>query len=674
MRVVSVDFETLYDTKMGYDIKSLGAWKYCDDARFDPYLISVSDGVETWAGSPSDFNWDSLGGATLVSHNAAFDRTVYEAMMRKGMAPAVNFKDWQCSANLSAFLANRRSLKDAAAFLLGMSLSKETRNAADGKTWEDLIKAGKVEEMLAYARSDAYTCHRLYTKYQHLWPNREKALSNLTIHQGMRGIQIDVPLLKEYINVATEMLQIAEASLPWVKEGKSPTSPKAIAEHCRLAGIPCPPVKSHFDNGQERFDEWEAAYGVKHKWIANVSNWRQINKFLASLHTIRERLEDNGIFHFGLKYFGAHTGRWSGDAGFNMQNLRKDPLYRDENGYLITDSGRLKEVSNSKQLPGYVTAVLDIRKLFIPRRGKKMIVSDLSQIEPRVLAWIVGDEAMLNLMRAGRSPYQAHAEATMGWTRGDMKELIKQGDREAKDLYALAKARVLGLGYGCGWKKFITVAQAMAGLDITANDPEGPEGLVYVYDKNGNPRLDEKGGMIVEKAHGYVSRRTVEEYREQNPLIAGRDKISPGIWKRLDEAFKASEGGTFEMTLPSGRVMRYPGVRRECRQIRDEDTGEIQRRWVTTAMIGDRRFPLYGGLLTENLVQATARDVFGEHCLNLQDTSGIDVLFTSHDEAITEVDEHITVRDIRETMSKPPEWMPGLPVDAEAKEVPHYVK
>lgn len=661
-RLIAFDTETYYSKKEGYGISELGAWRYCDDPRFDCYMISVSDGQETWAGHPRDFNWNSLEGADLVSHNKGFDATVVEAMVRKGMAPSVNFKSWECSANMSAFLCNRRSLKDAASFLLGKTLSKETRDYANGRTWDQIIKDGRAEEMLTYARSDALTCWQLYAKYGGLWPARERALSNLTIHQGMRGIQVDVPLLAEYLKTAQEMLFAAEATLPWVKEGKSPTSPKAVAEHCRLAGIPCPPVKSHYQDGEARFAEWEAAYAPKHPWIVNVSNWRMINKFLASLNTIRERLEDTGIFHFGLKYFGAHTGRWSGDAGFNMQNLRKDPLYRDENGFLITDAARLKEIGNSKVLPSYVTAVLDIRKLFIPRRGRKMIVSDLSQIEPRVLAWLVGDEKMLALMRAGRSPYQAHAEATMNWTRGDMKALIKGGDGEAKELYALAKARVLGLGYGCGWKKFITVAQVMAGLDITVNDPEWET----VADQHGQP-------MQI-SGYGANSRKIVADYRAQNPLIASRDKYSPGIWKKLDDAFKASEGGTFEVTLPSGRVMTYPQVRREVRSVPDEETGKPIRKWVWTAMIGDRRFPLYGGLFTENAVQAISRDVFGEHCLELQNTSGMDTLFTAHDEAIVEADEGIEAKDVQHIMSKTPEWIPGLPLDAEAKEVKHYVK
>lgn len=677
-RVVGLDFETFYDKKAGYDIKSLGAWKYCDDPRFDPYMISVSDGQETWAGQPKEFNWESLRGAILVSHNKAFDAMVYESMVRKGMAPRIDFSAWHCTANLSSYLCNRRSLKDAASFLLGVTLSKDTRAYADGKRWADMVTDGKAEEMLAYARSDALHCWQLWAKYGHLWPETERQLSEMTIAQGTRGIQINVPLLETYIVIATQMLDATEQILPWVVAGKKPTSAKAIAEECRRVGIPGPPVKSH-DGGEEAFVEWEKNYGAAHPWIANVSNYRSLNKFLGSLQTIHERLMPGGIFSFGLKYFGAHTGRWSGDAGLNMQNLKKVPLYRDENGLLISDEKRLTEIEYresearklgalskwplvkvleeiKRTLPPFVTASLDIRSLFIPRPGKKMIISDLAQIEARVLRWLAGDTDMLAEIAAGKSVYQAHAEKTMGWTGGDLK-------KENKDYYALAKARELGLGFGCGWEKFITVAQMMASLDITKDDPE----FVPALNEAGQPMLDGDGKPVLLSGYGFNSKRIVKEYREQNPKVTA-------TWKKLDEGFKASVGSHFEIELPTGRKLRYLGVRRECRTVKNAETGKLERKWMTTAMIGDRRYPLYGGLLAENATQATAREIFAFHLRSLQKTSGIDVLFSSHDEAINEVDNDVTPRDVEELMSVTPDFVPGLPVGAEAVEAPHYLK
>lgn len=667
-RVISVDFETPFDTKEGLSIRSQGNEPYVRDPRCEPYLISVSDGAETWAGHPTEFNWNSLDGAFLISHNARFDSSVYKEMVNRGKAPKLNIPGWNCTANLSAYLCMRRDLLRAVEFLLGVSVDKSYRLDADGRSWEQMKAEGVAEKVKQAGRVDALRCHQIWTKYAHLWPEREKKLSAITIKQGQRGCQIDVNNLRCQLLAAQTALIQAESVLPWMKEGKKPTSPKAVAEKCREVGIPCPPVKSR--DGEEAYDEWAAAYAPKHRWVKAYTDYRVLNKYIGLLTTIRERLDGTGIFSYDLLYFGAHTGRWAGAGGFNMQNMRSAPLYIDSDGWLVTDPEKLKELARLKTRPEWIAHVLDLRSLLIARPGKKMIVSDLSQIEPRVLAWIVKDKDMLTRMAQGNSPYQAHAEATMGWTEGDMKALIKAGREDVKDTYALAKARVLGLGYGCGWRKFITVAHAMAGLDITKSDPE----FIEAVNDEGAVCFDAGGQPIMVSGYGYNSKRIVAEYRAQNPLITG-------LWKTLDQAFRDSVGGTFEMELPSGRKLRYPEVRRERKAVADPDNPKkFSHRWVYTALTFDQRQnvvvrkPLYGGLLTENLVQAIARDVFGEHLITLDESSGIDVLWSVHDEAVNEVDLGISAKDVEHSMSKTPDWIEGLPVAAEAKEVPCYCK
>lgn len=670
--VIGLDFETRYCEKEGFGIKQQGMVRYIKDPRFDPYLISVSDGTDTWAGQPKNFNWDALNSNTLVSHNRGFDEGVYEEMVLRGLAPRVDLQAWHCTANLAVYLCMRRDLARACEFLLGVSIDKSERGKADGKGWDDLVKEDGGKAMLEYARGDALRCWQIWAKYGHLWPERERRLSDLTIRQCRQGAQIDEQKLRKFLLVAQTMLIQAEAELPWMKEGKKPTSPKAVAEECRREGIPCAPVKSR--HGEEAYDEWAAIFAPKYKWVKAYTDYRVIHKFIDTLETLQSRLSPEGIFSYELFYFGAHTGRWSGAGGFNMQNMRKEPLYCDVEGRLITDEKLLKEIDatlgRDKKLPAFVAHSLDLRSLFIARPGKKLITCDLAQIEPRVLAWMVQDKEMLARMAAGLSPYQAHAEATMKWTRGDMKGLIKGGDMDAKKMYALAKARVIGLGYQCAWEKFITVAQKMAGLDVTEDDPE----FIQAVSDEGNPCFDAAGQPIMVSGCGYNSKRIVKEYRESNPLVVG-------LWRRLDTAFRNSVGGDFEMELPSGRSLRYPEVRRERKAVADpENPKKFSHRLVHTALAFDQkrnavvRKPFYGGVLTENADQAISRDVFGEHLLVLDKTSGIDVLFSSHDEAITEVDQNITAKDVEQIMSVAPEWMPGLPVAAEAKEILHYCK
>lgn len=375
-RIISLDWETFYDTKAGYGIRELGTWHYCNHERFNPYLISVCDDTEAWAGEPKDFNWAALDGAHLLSHNKGFDFQVYKAAVAKGLIPEVKFSGWDCTANMTAYLCNRRALDNSVEYLLGATLSKDVRDRANGKQPEDMKREGWWDDMLKYGRSDVFWCRELFMKHGHRWPLHERRLSNMTIDQGIRGIQIDVEKLDRFIVIATQMLATAESILPWVADGRPPTSPKAIAEQCRLAGIPGPPVKSR--EGEDVFLEWESTYGPDHPWIAHVSNWRQINKLIESLATIKSRLMPNGRFAFNLKYWGAHTGRWSGDAGFNLQNMRKVPLYRHASGILISDAIFLKEIADAEaaaekagcpvQYPEWVTAVLDIRNVFVAAR------------------------------------------------------------------------------------------------------------------------------------------------------------------------------------------------------------------------------------------------------------------------------------------------------------------
>ncbi|MGN0828102.1 MAG: DNA polymerase [Akkermansia sp.] len=113
---------------------------------------------------------------------------------------------------------------------------------------------------------------------------------------------------------------------------------------------------------------------------------------------------------------------------------------------------------------------VDMRALFIPRPGHKFVISDLSQIETRVLLYLAGDTTQLEEIAKGTSPYEAHARASMGWTGGKLKE-------EDPGLYALAKARVLGLGFGCGKVRFSDLAKSMVGIELTPE--EAMEGQTF---------------------------------------------------------------------------------------------------------------------------------------------------------------------------------------------------
>ena len=655
--VLSIDFESYYSKKLRYSLKTMIAEGYCGHSLFDAYMVSVSDGAHSWSGHPSKLNWAILEGKTLLSHNRYFDSTVYAELMKRGLAPKIAYKEWFCTADLTAYLCNRRALDQACEHLLGIKVSKESRSNADNKRWPGDFSAAEQAAMIEYARKDATLCWTLWEKFSDRWPAHERALSDQTIRQGQRGVQINTKLLDDYLVQSHEMKLRTEKLLPWLSDDESedwedfdvkPTATKCIAEQCRRSGIPCPPIKSH-EGGEDAFIEWEETYGKIHPWIGALSSWRSINKSYGTFAKMKSRLRPDGTMPFSLKYFGGHTGRWSGDSGINLQNFRKKPVLCNEAGLMETNDKRIDAAierhHETGKFPDWVRYAIDIRHLIVPRPGKRMILSDLSQIEPRVLAWLAGDKTKLDLVRGGMSIYEAQARASMGFAgeRLDKKSTI----------YAEAKARELALGYGAGWLKFIAMSAQYTGKDITVDDPE------WITD-------EETGKQI--SGYGQRSRAIVAEYRAKNPKIAHPEV---GVWGKLEIALRRSVGGDFTMKLPSGRVMRYEHVKCE-RRIEPDENGQPRSRTAFTVGIGGRRVVTYGGKLTENLVQATARDLFSYHLIELGDS----VLFSSHDEAIVEVDidKGMTVADVQALMSKSPDWAKELPVAAEAKETLHYLK
>lgn len=653
---IAVDFETFFSRKLKYGLVQMIPEQYCAHELFDAYCISVCDGTTSWSGHPRDFNWSSLDGKTLLSHNSRFDQTVYKELVRRGLAPQLRIPAWPCTANLATYFCNRRSLQESVEYLFGHRVSKDYRGVADGKRWPQDYSPEEREQVLSAGRSDALWCWKLWEKYGPQWPAVEQELSRITVEQGQHGVRIDRTKLDTYIWQTHELRANTEKQIPWIADADDdwdefdtkPTATKCIAEQCRRTGLPCPPVKSH---DEEAYEDWEVKHGPTNPWIAALGAWRSVNKDYKTFVLIKERLRADDTLPFSLKYFGGHTGRWSGDAKINLQNQRKRPLMSNEHGLLELDPKRIDaavdEQADTGKLPDWVRFVVDFRSLIVPREGKKMIVSDLSQIEPRVLAWLVGNREFLDRVASGDSPYVAHARASMGFTGEKM-------DKQS-DLYKLAKARILGLGFQCGWEKFITMAWDLARYDVTKDDPEFVDEIQPFTGK-------------VTKVPGYGSnsKRIVQEFRDQNPLITG-------LWQRLGDGFKSSIGDRFVMRLPSGRQMRYEDIRASVKIEKDPKTGKPRRVNVFTADVGGKRKPFYGGKLTENLVQATARDVFAGHVVAM-DHNGWTNLFTVHDESVLEVDESVTARDVEAEMSKCPDWLRGCPISAEAKEVSRYCK
>jgi DNA polymerase bacteriophage-type len=328
--------------------------------------------------------------------------------------------------------------------------------------------------------------------------------------------------------------------------------------------------------------EWEEQYGEKYPWVGAMRDYRKANILLKKLQTM-QRHSHNGILPFSLLYFGAHTGRFSGAGKLNFQNL-----------------------------PNRKESFVNLRHAICARPGHRLCIVDWRQIEPRILRWAVKDTEALALLAQGVSIYETYAMQHLGWKTGNLK-------KEDPRLYGLAKAAVLGAGYGCGGKKYRGVAFNMAGVELTDEEAE----------------------------------QQVAFFRQCNPRIVQ-------LWNALNfqGRLHAREGKDFRVNLPSGRQLWYlePLVTKGLT--------------AYTCLDKQRKAFLHGGLLTENFIQAIARDVFVVGMLRLA-RAGFQNLFHVHDEYVLEIPEDCdtakTEAEIRSVLLEPIHWLPDCPLDVEMK-------
>ena len=594
----AVDYETYYSTD--YSVRDLGNRGYVLDPRFEAPIVSVvsDDGIE-FSGPPEDFDWSLIAEHEWVSWNTLFDRTVHERLVELEKIPSLahpRLGRWHDASHLSVYLCGGRALKTAMGNFYGLDVKKDVRDEMKNVHYSSLDPEQR-ESWLEYALLDSKHCLDFWVEYLEDWPEEERQISLHQLDMCMRGVYIDYDRALKYRTALERALKLVESKIPWVgtldTRGKPVpvTSPKQIALACADAGIPKPKTTNAKDS---KFEKWFEDYGDQADFVRQVQVWRRYNKLLKSILTIIsrcEKVDDGHMMSYQLMYFGAHTGRWSGAGGLNMQNLHREAV----------KIGRTS---------------VDIRSLIIPKPGKKFAIVDYSQIECRITFALAGDQEFLDKCETV-SPYQAHAEATMGWTGGNLK-------KENPKLYQLAKARSLGLGFGCGPAKFVDVAKIMAGLTITLEEAEA----------------------------------TVKDYRSQNHLVMR-------LWSVLNTDFKRSLNGDYSVELPSGRTLDYFGVTRE-------DGRSFGYDYKAAVEMNAFAWKFYGGKLTENLVQATARDCLRDAILKIEEH--YPVVMHVHDEVIVEVDCAEDLEKISDIMRVRPEWFPGLPLDCEGTLAEKYQK
>ena len=343
------------------------------------------------------------------------------------------------------------------------------------------------------------------------------------------------------------------------------------------------------------------------------------------------------------QYYGANrTGRWAGRL-VQMQNLPRNYIKTLDYARKVV---KAKNYDGLKLLYGNVPDTLSqlIRTAFIPSEGHKFVVADFSAIEARVIAWLAGEQWVNEVFATHGKIYEATASQMFGVPV----DKIAKGNPE----YALrqkGKVATLALGYQGGTSALI----AMGALQMGLTEEELPD-IVQRW-RQANPRIRDLW------------------YAVENAALAVMQTAQPQAIYGLIFALEGDlvYGQSFlTVQLPSGRKLYYPKPFLKENQfgklaLHYYTVGQQTRKWEVAST--------YGGKMTENIVQAVARDCLAVTLERIV-AKHWQVVFHVHDEVIIDAPMETTVDEICGLMAEPIPWAPGLILKGAGFESNYYMK
>ncbi|HIE0705565.1 TPA: DNA polymerase I [Serratia marcescens] len=403
-------------------------------------------------------------------------------------------------------------------------------------------------------------------------------------------------------------------------------------------------------------------------------------------------VSSDGRLRGTLQFCGAsRTGRWAGRL-FQPQNLPRPTL----------DQEQIDQGIEALKL-GVADLVFDnimeltssaLRGCIMAPPGKKLVVSDLSNIEGRFLAWLAGEEWKLQAFR----DYDTFIYDAAGQRIWD--ELAKDYQRAGHDLYKLAYARAfnmtpedvdkamrqigkvmeLGLGFGGGVAAFVTFA-LVYGLDLEDLADAALPNIPIAIQREAQSWW--QASVKQKKTYG-LSERVFITCDSLKRLWRNAHPETVSLWSELENAVRRAiaqpgkqfncrrlkvrkDGSWLRIALPSGRVVCYPGAAIVKGDITYMGVNPYSRKW--------QRLKTYGGKLVENVTQAGARDVLAGNMPAIE-ARGYEIVLTVHDEVITEApDKDFYFHDqLSRLLATNPTWAPDLPLNAGGFEAYHYRK
>ena len=599
MDILNIDFETYYSQK--FSLSKLTTEEYVRAPQFETIGVAVkrnNEPTEWFSGTKAQTKrwldkWDWTN-SVAVAHNAMFDMAILNwryDIRPKRIADTLSMLraiDGPHAGNSLAKAVERYGLGEKGTEVIN-ALGKKRLDFTD----EDLERYGE------YCINDVELTYKLFEVLAPLMPVSELRLIDLTIRMFTEPVlELDKAVLTKHLdNVQAKKAALMDAIV--ANKDELMSNPK-LAELLKTLGV-IPPTKVSPKTGKEAFafaksDEVFKAL-LEHpdpRVQAVVAARLGVKSTLEETRTERFiNIADRGTLPVPLRYYAAHTGRWGGDDKVNLQNLpRKSPLKK---------SMRAPE--------GYV-----------------FIDCDSSQIEARTLAWLAGQEDLVDAFDKGEDVYKIMASSIYDTPI----------DEVTDDQRFVGKTTILGCGYGMGGAKFKVQLQTM-GVSLSSGECSS---IVYKYRDQFDhiPLLWEQGDKALD---ALMSTMTAPLGKHEAVLV-----------------------DMFGVRLPNGMYIRYDNLRKE----RDKKSGRDQ--FVYDVKRGHAKLPtyIYGGKLIENVCQALARIIIGEQMLMV--ARKYKVCMTVHDAVgvIAPIEEADKARAFVEAcMRMRPKWAPTLPLNCESK-------
>jgi DNA polymerase len=657
---LSGDFETASLA----DLSKIGAYKYArhPSTRILCFAWAIDDDEpELWfpryRDPPRELKDAIEAGCEFHAWNAAFEFNIWNAVATQFDLPSLPIERFHCSMARATYWGvppklehaahvvstNVRKDVEGAKLMRQMMRPRKPRKGEDPTVirWWDDEDPDKLVRLGEYCAQDVRTERAIVRRVKPM-PVTERQVWLLDQRMNMRGLRLDLNAVENMQRIVKQELDRLGAALAELTDGEitSATQTARIVKYLFAQGVKIDSVAKNVLPLvlAEPLTNTQRTILMLYQEGAKTST--------AKLTAVRNYLDGDGRVRYLVQYGGAlRTLRWAG-RGPQIQNYpRPTKLY--DLKWAIDDVVRGVDADGIRLVHGDPMDVVSqcLRGSYIPDEGHAFAVCDYSAIEARVVAWLAGQEDVLDVFRSGQDIYVVAAAG------------VGSGSR------MLGKLMILALGYGMGWRRFQAMA---ASFGIVLTEYEAKD-VVYGWRENND----------CIKALWYevdsVIRIVLSEHVVDRWMHAG-EKL----------AFRMGKDGTpmhgaLIMRLPSGRPIVYrnasidtiindeDGVSDEEEVIR-YDGLDFSKKWS--------RVRTWGGKVVENATQATARDLLADAMLRLDDGSD-DLDVTVHDELIAEpLLEHAQARlqKMKDVMSTPPDWAHGLPLAAEGAVMMRYGK